>query len=331
MNQPSPPEEVLARYDLGRIESHSFLANAGGFSGARLWKVNCDRGFFALRKWPAAPPSNIQQIHQILQSAFTQGIPVAAPVLNRAGDTLTSCNQRYWELATWMPGTADFNSTASQERLSNTITHLAAFHRLRTTGIRIGPSPSISQRIRQLHQANEIVNRLPTEIIHASGFWKEVAFGQLPTLKQTLATLKPKLHAFVDQPLQLTPVIRDIHHDHLLFSDESLTGIVDFEATQVDTPCLDLARLIGSLKIDGNPPWSQAIKYYQQSSPLTSDERQLIPVLHACNLSLGLLNWLKWVGIDNRSFDNEAQVQTRVSDLSNQLQGLDLDKSLSLE
>ena len=55
------------------------------------------------------------------------------------------------------------------------------------------------------------------------------------------------------ESLPLSPAIRDIHHDHVLFSGDQVTGLVDFGILRIDTPLADMARLVGSLVADDEP------------------------------------------------------------------------------
>src|SRR5205085_7730253 len=61
---------------------------------------------------------------------------------------------------------------------------------------------------------------------------------QKPALMEALA---------VAPQLALQPAIRDVHHEHVLFTGDQVTGLIDFGALRIDTPLTDVARLVGSL------------------------------------------------------------------------------------
>ena len=58
--------------------------------------------------------------------------------------------------------------------------------------------------------------------------------------------------ARITAPLQVCH--GDLWHDHVLFSGEEVTGLIDFDAMKIDSRALDLARLLGSLVKDDTGP-----------------------------------------------------------------------------
>ena len=71
----------------GDIES---LGNAGGFSGARLWRIRSDDKCYCLRRWPREHPSRqrLSFIHRVLRHVASQGVEfVPIPLETRSGET----------------------------------------------------------------------------------------------------------------------------------------------------------------------------------------------------------------------------------------------------
>jgi homoserine kinase type II len=130
--------------------------------------------------------------------------------------------------------------------------------------------------------------------------------------------LQVGLHAQPEWPLQ--PAIRDIHHDHVLFTGDEVTGLIDFGALRIDTPLADVARLVGSLAGDDQADRDFALAAYSEQRPLSAVDRQWIDWLDRSGLVLGGLNWLTWLYLDRRDMGDPARVQQRLADLCRRLQ-----------
>src|SRR5437667_3239310 len=115
------PREVLGSYPAACSGgTRMALGNAGGFSGARLWKVQGSAGLFCLRAWPPGNPSveRLQGIHQLMKLAAAAGLSfIPAVIPSHPGVTWREHAGRFWELTTWMPGKADFHAHPSPARL----------------------------------------------------------------------------------------------------------------------------------------------------------------------------------------------------------------------
>src|SRR5579864_5400676 len=95
---------ILARYPATARPSSEPepLGNAGGLSGARLWRFASGRGPLVARVWPPHGPDRaaLQRVHLWLgQAGHTGFVPVPVPALD--GQTLLQHAGRLWELAPW--------------------------------------------------------------------------------------------------------------------------------------------------------------------------------------------------------------------------------------
>ena len=256
-------QRVISQYDLPPIQRISFLGAAGGFSGANLWKLTTDQGEFCIRRWPASQPNGerLSWIHEVLVHAHRNGCPfVSVPAVNRAGNTFTRIHNQLWEISHWMSGEADFQQNPSDERLANMMQALANFH-LASAQISLDfqPSSGVSGRIWQL--AN--VDRKLVDLERSSPATHPQITESLRQLvvqiiRPLAAALHSSLNRFADAVLPVQPVIRDIWHDHVLFTANRVTGLIDFGAMRVDNISLDISRLLGSTVNDDHSRWDFA-------------------------------------------------------------------------
>jgi len=317
--------EILRHFPSVDAHDVECLGNAGGFSGACLWKIGTPAGRLCLRKWPQAHPTEdvLRHIHGLLLHAASNGMSeLPIPLLNERGDSIVRQRGTLFELSPWMPGQANYHTSPSAQRLSSAMTTLARFHTAMRTHPHHGEqsgagcSPGIAQRHDKLERLlHGELNRLATA----------VADSPDPEIRQRgrrLLEFFPRSSSRVLQlldralPLQVTlqPCIRDIWHDHVLFTGDKVTGLIDFGAMRYDNVACDLARLIGSLVGDRKADWSAALQAYTTERPLTADENLLIHAFDQSSVLMSGLSWLQWICVDGRQFDNQRQVLRRLDE-----------------
>jgi Ser/Thr protein kinase RdoA (MazF antagonist) len=119
----------------------------------------------------------------------------------------------------------------------------------------------------------------------------------------------------------LLPAIRDLWHDHVLFSGDRVTGLIDLSAARRDTAAADLSRLLGSMLGDRRREWQDAIALYEAHRALTDNERVLIPILDRSGVLLSAMNWLKRHYLEGVDCDTPA-VRARLAELVSRLEHL---------
>jgi Ser/Thr protein kinase RdoA (MazF antagonist) len=124
--------------------------------------------------------------------------------------------------------------------------------------------------------------------------------------------LYDELRAVVDLTVGLQPCIRDVWHDHVLWTGDEVTGIVDYGALRVDSVAADLARLLGSLVEDDRHLWNIGLAAYQSLRPLTAQECVLLSAYDRANVILSGLHWLQWVFCRGCTFEERGPVLRRV-------------------
>jgi Ser/Thr protein kinase RdoA (MazF antagonist) len=315
----SDPSFILSLYPPDcrptRIEP---LHNAGGMSGAQFWRVLAPRGTLILRRWPREHPApeRLRFLHAVLLHAVQRDITfLPVPIRATSSETFIEHAGHMWELSPWMPGTADYEKTASAEKLRAAMQALARFHI--ATGdfqpARCAPSPAIERRLKMLQElqsgglgelSHAVNDTVWTDLAPLAGKFLAALPTAIPRAIAQLALLK-------DVPFSLQPCLRDIWHDHVLFSGNDVTGIIDFGAMNVDTPACDIARLLGSLVGDDAPGWQAGISAYSAVRSLMTDESRAIGALDASGTLLAGCNWIRWIYVERRQFENHTQVSER--------------------
>ena len=312
---PTPVAAVYREHLQGQVQ---YLAGGGGYSGARFWKAVSAAGAFCLRRWPKEHPT-LQRLafqHAVLGHAAQRITFVPLPVRLVQGETWIYATGHLWELSPWLPGVADFFPQQQPEKLNAAMIALAQFHEATADFLpaSAGPSPVAGQRLNVLDQAvrelpafdSALAQLPPTEELGAAA--REILTG----FRSLHAKLRPDLvrAAGIETPLQ--PAIRDVHADHILFSENQVTGIIDFGALNTDSTAVDVARLLGSLAGDDAQARIIGLTAYQTVAPLTPQQLELIRTLDRASVLLSGMNWLRWILLEGRRFDDFCRVLSRI-------------------
>jgi Ser/Thr protein kinase RdoA (MazF antagonist) len=279
MNPFSPT--ILDRYPrsarpIGVVEP---LGNAGGFSGASLWRFESPRGTLVLRSWPiyGPPASQLEQIHAWLFEAADLGF-LPLPIATLEGRTIVELEGKLWELAPWLEGSADLARPPKPEDLRAMFAGLGAFH------ARLGRHPS--QGLSQGLGARSLeINRLifsEFNVLKAAIEQKSIdpasplALRWLERAIKLAARLMNENVPATRRVLPLQPCLRDARPDHFLFKDQKLTGLVDFGAMGRDTVAADLARLLAESV--GADRWASPVDRGVRASERAARSRPLGPL-----------------------------------------------------
>jgi len=330
------PRLVLAEFlrpeSICRIEP---LGNAGGWSGSLLWRVQAvalgaglttSPRHYCLRRWPAGTvPDRLHFIHLILTHVAAQGIdfvPAPVPLLRRTSVSLVQDDDNYlWDLAPWLPGIADYHARPTRERLAAAMRALAQFHTaaasFQPSVVHSGPAPALVERIELVQQLlSGELSRITTAVHPGLNAELDPRANRILELTHNrIAPLLPWLESAALINLPLLPAIRDIHHEHVLFTGGEVTGLIDFGAMRMDTPLTDIARLAGSLIADDRLARDFALDAYSQLRPLVDQDRRLIDLLDRSGLILGGLNWLRWLYLDRRDMGPLPPIVKRLDEI----------------
>jgi homoserine kinase type II len=189
---------------------------------------------------------------------------------------------------------------------------LADFPLAATQRVAGAPLSIINRLIRLSEMYNGGVQQLSLAI--TDYYWPDFAplarqfLALLPdAMPRTIAELEPLAAA----TLPVQPCLRDIWHDHVLFIGDTVTGIVDFGAIDIDSPACDIARLLGSLAGDDAIAWPRGLAAYSAVRQLSVEERHAVTALDISGTLLAGCNWIRWIYVEGRQFENPAQVISR--------------------
>jgi Ser/Thr protein kinase RdoA (MazF antagonist) len=298
------------------------LEAAGGMSGAQFWRLESPQGPLALRRWPSEHPvpERLRFIHRVLFHAADRGVSIfATPIRTSTGESFVLFDGHLWELAPWMPGVADYQHSPSTRKLSAAMVALAKFHLSVSdfpgAGLQqvAGAPPAIGRRMSRLR---DLSRRGTNELAQAVNIdvWPELASSArrfLDAAPDFLSRAIGQLAPLANVTLPIQPCIRDIWHDHVLFTGNEVTAIIDFGAMDIDTPATDVARLLGSLVGDDEVGWRAGLNAYSAVRPLSTDEARAAKALDASSAVLAGCNWLRWISVEGRQFENQTQVIER--------------------
>ena len=333
-------DKVLCRY-AGRYYAHQVedLGCELGFSGARIVRLAGTEGRFCLRGWPepSLATDRLRGLHRLLAEVARQGVSqVPVPVAALNGDTLVNIDNRNWQLEPWMPGIADFHKNPNTTRLRNAMRCLAAWHQAtlqfeprsheRTWFARWDSaiSPAVAERLELIRRWNDSRREKLRRELHSAAVKELQPLGQtiLRNYQRASPRIAMELEAARQQRFQLQPCLRDVWHDHILFTGDDVTGWIDAGACRSENVATDLARLLGSLLGDDRNGWDMALKEYQQVRPLTPDERMLVELLDRSNVLPSGMIWLDRLFLQQRSYQQPRQILVRLQDISRRLDDL---------
>ena len=300
-------------------------------SGAEVFRCESNSGrHFALKRWPhRTGRQRVGEVHEVQSTARQNGCDVV-PFLfaSRAGGETCLADDGMWELSDWMPG-APLARDASSQLIRQGAAAIGSFHQaVRGLGCQVARPHAVQQRLRRLSELDQLlpqVYRCETNVAYAPELretisetcallfplWNDVS----KRIRNSLEELPPRF------PVQY--VLRDVHRGHVLFADNRVRGIIDFDAVRVDTPLTDLSRWGGSFLLDRSDHdevWKAVLAGHTENYPfqqgIEADCLRIIGRLHKSATWISLANWAVWIRLECRTFAaGTAVVQDRINAL----------------
>lgn len=320
----SPPEDLCGRWFPRGGTVVSPLAG-GGASGAETWLVRHEGGTLVLKNFVGSGGGrHAAWVHRLMRHVGSAGVRSVPRVMIASDGTTLQADWagRLWELVEWMPGDATMAPTPAQvvaaaESLARV--HLAAAS-LAGEPTRVDQSPGIAHRI---ERARDLLAH-PWSVRDGSHGPPDIR----PRLARAASTFAAadgvvamsRLAALRSRPLGLQPVLRDVWSDHVLFVGRDVSGIIDWHAAGVDTPAIDVARLLGSWP-EEPALTDRFLGAYAAVRGLGDEEAALVSVLKDAGIVFGLDNWFRWTIDEHRTFRDRERVLGRIDSLVAALPG----------
>lgn len=324
---------VLANFSGEYLSSHTVAQEvAGGFSGALIVRLDTTCGPFCLRGWPpnSMPIERLRGLHRLLAHIHDAGVlQVAVPIPAKDGCTLVNHNGRLWQLEPWMPGCADFHANPNETRLRDAVRCLARWHdaagsfRPHASESRwfepqvSQPSLAVQDRLARIAACNEQrVDALERAALADSDLeFGESAVRVLRCYRRQVAEVHRLLAVASGLRFPLLPCLRDVWHDHVLFTGDAVTGLIDPAACRIDSVAVDLARLLGSLV--GNDPRARqiALDEYGRQRGLSVEELGLVEVLDRSGALLSAMRWIERRYLGREVFSQPDRVRRFLGEL----------------
>jgi homoserine kinase type II len=210
-----------------------------------------------------------------------------------------------WGLSTWLPGIADYWSRPTAEKLNDAFATLARLHvqasdyayEDKGKARRMDCSPAAQTRSKRLTEIAEGgMAGLRHGLRHAEESQeKRLADEALGLLERNLAAQHRVAEYWSSVRLPLQWRLGDVWHDHVLFTGDRVTGIIDFGAAGIDSPAGDVARLLGSLVGDDRERWRAGLAAYESVRPMAETERAAVEFFDTTGTVLSAANWVGWL------------------------------------
>jgi Ser/Thr protein kinase RdoA (MazF antagonist) len=283
------------------------------------------------------PRERILGLHRLLEHLVREQLDfVAAPITADDGSTLIRDGGFDWQVEPWKPGIADFHNHPSAARLSAAMDALARWHLsaerhvpaasaavwFRRSAAEV--SPTVCERIGMIAEIQSpTLGTVVSGMTAAMGASISELTGRILSLVQRCwPGVQRELQSMRGILFRLQPCLRDVWHDHVLFSGDQVTGLIDPSACRRENVACDLSRLIGSMVGDDRTRWNHALTEYQRHRDLTVSELKLIEVLDRSSVLLSGWTWLKWIYVEKRSFPDWDAVMLRLGHIMERLQHL---------
>jgi Ser/Thr protein kinase RdoA (MazF antagonist) len=305
------------------------LSSAQGFSGASIWKIATPSGSCALRavKTSSVDSRRLAALHRLVAHVRSSGMTqVAAPIAALEGETFVEFGGLTWQLEPWMPGSADYCSHPTETRLRAALAALAEWHRAAARFVprdsemawfftsRSAPSPGLVRRMHEISRWHGPEGARVRQRLAASSWTEFAELGQviLDNFCRSAPRVIGALKSALETRAPLQPCLRDVWHDHVLFTGDAVTGLIDPHSARSDSVATDLARLLGSLVGDDRRLWGIGLDAYQEVRELSAPELTLVEVFDQTTVLLSGLTWLDWICLQGRIFEDRPKVIDRL-------------------
>ena len=296
-----------------------------GFSGANVWKVtSTDGDDYCLKRNPSGnlTADHLTWIHRVLAHTAINGCDfVALPLKSQNSPVdqqrFVSHSSCLWELSPWAAGVQASDRQGAVEtnetpwtdlQLQSAFTSIARFHQAAAqVNFDFRPSPNISIRIEQLATYRQTLDKASRSVAPSATILSvqheldQLRLAAASVSQATVDALLNQLRPFANQTLPIQPVVRDLRAEHLFFNGDQLSGLIDFDAMQMDSIAYDLARLTSTMGLDDRQN-QLALVTYSSVRPIQPSRRGVDPVAQGGQSVAGA------VAVDSMVDDRAARI-----------------------
>ncbi|HXD84932.1 MAG TPA: aminoglycoside phosphotransferase family protein [Urbifossiella sp.] len=281
----------------------------GGLSGAAVWRSDA----FALKMWPTSMPwERLARIHSWMDQAGHLAF-VPKVMRTRAGSTIAEEDGRIWDLTTWMPGEvhtplADASGFPNCVRPLNACSSLAELHRgwhLPTP--RFEPCPGVLRRMQVLADWKKGRGALAgaAGLVHRAS---EAVDGLVEAAERALTPWQART-------VPLHPCLCDVHREHVLYTGNEVTGIIDYGAMKIDNAAVDLARMLGDFVGDDDAQLAAGVEAYRAANTAFRLPTEFVRLLDRTGVLGGAIVWMLRFIEDSALFDRSPAALQRFANL----------------
>lgn len=282
---------VLTRYPAAVADLTWSRHPAAGFSGATVWRGDlAGQPAFALKGWPPGYPADrLAAIHRLMTDARVRAglgvVPAVVPALT--GETAVEHAGRAWDVTAWMPGVADYHTAPTDTKLTAACAALAALHRAWAPATpQLAPCPGVARRLAVLAgRAFDPSNITDPELA-------ALVRRALAVLPAHVAEARAALRPWADRRVPVQPCLCDVWHDHVLFTGDAVTGLIDYGEVKPDHPAVDLARLLGDLVGDDAAKVRLGLEAYRTAGGPADVEEEFVRLLDRTGVVCAVIHWV---------------------------------------
>ena len=306
-----------------------------GFSGARIFRCRCDDDReFALRVWPnSTKPERVHEVHDLMSFVRNSGgsfVPQLFPIVaSQQNDFAIRIENEIWELQSWMAG-QPLPVNASLKQISAGASAIARFHSLSAArGSQEQVATGVRSRANRIHELDQLLPKAFSGSLRSTDSkLQESMFHAVDLVQRKWPVVKKQMNRLLERYLSLSVrtqyVLRDVHREHILFDQDHVRGLIDFDAVRIDWPVFDLCRWGGSFLVATHSPedvWEAIAAGYGAESPLSTSESSMLSIdslreMDFCSTWISLSNWLVWLCAESRVFPNQDQaIAERIENL----------------
>ena len=256
------------------------VANAG-FSGALVWRGEIEAvPAFALKRWPMDYPlDRLQDSHRwMIQAKHLPFVPWLA------SNPAVEVEGHLWDLCSWMPG-----EPAPPSGLTGTTLHAACSAIFQLHGAwkparpTFGVCPAVVRRL-ELFSQWDSTHRSPG----TNGIWGEAQ----AVVREGLPAARWDLLNWLPRAVPLQPCLADIHREHVLFTGDAVTGIIDYGAMKIDNVAVDAARFLGDAADGGDGLFQLGCELFSRHHGEADCPPTLVEVLDRTGTLGAIAHWV---------------------------------------